>query len=89
MVNPYFGEYAPEEDYSSDNITGILSGAETETYSDLPGVISVTDENGRKYNFEWFVDDKMLKANGKKVTAYYSVNSKTKITHLVPAMDDN
>ncbi len=83
------GEYAPEEDYSSDKVTGILEGAEKETYSDLPGIISVTDEYGRKYNFEWFVDELMVKANGKKVTAFYSTNSTTKITHLIPAKDDN
>ncbi len=82
------GEYAPKEDYSTDNVIGILEGAEKETYSDLPGIISVTDENGRKYNFEWFVDDLMVKANGKKVTAFYSIESNTKITHLIPATDD-
>jgi len=29
----------------------------------------------------------MVKANGKKVTAYYSIDAKTKITHLIPASD--
>ncbi|PLX10430.1 MAG: hypothetical protein C0598_10430 [Marinilabiliales bacterium] len=80
-----FGEYAPEEDYSSDNITGILSGAESVTMSDLPGKIYITDENNRIFEFEWYVDEMMVKANGKKVTAYYYSTYRNSITHIIPS----
>lgn len=39
MVIPYLENMLRKEDYSSDNITGILTGAEPETMSDLPGKI--------------------------------------------------
>lgn len=81
-----FGEYAPEEDYSSDKITGILSGAETETTSDLPGKIFVTDENASTIGFDWYIDEMIVKANGKIVTAYYDVSYKEKITQIIPSV---
>ena len=80
-----FGEEAPEEDYITDNITGILSGAESETMSDLPGKIYITDENDRRFEFEWYVDEMMVKANGKKVTAYYYTRYRNTITHIIPS----
>lgn len=83
--NSLFGEYAPEEDYSTNNIVGILSGAEAITMSDLPGKIYVTDKNGRQFLFEWYVDEMMVKANGKTVTAYFSTKYTNKITHIIPS----
>lgn len=81
------GEYAPEEDYSTRHITGVLEGAESETVSDLPGEVSITDKNGTKVIFSWYVDSEMVVANGKIVTAYYSIRGNEIITHIQPSLD--
>ena len=78
------GEYAPEMDSSWKKITGTLSGA-TSLSGDLPGKITVTDSEGEKITFEWFIDDEILKVNGKTITAFYTVRGVNKITHIEPS----
>lgn len=78
------GEYAPEMDESWEKITGILNGAESLS-GDLPSKISVTDANGEKMNFKWFVDDVIQKVNKKVITAYYTSKVVNTITHIQPS----
>jgi len=78
------GEYAPEMDESWEKITGILNGAESLS-GDLPSKISVTDANGEKMNFKWFVDDDIQKVNKKIITAYYTSKVVNTITHIQPS----
>lgn len=81
------GEYAPEYDASMKQITGILDGAATETYSDLPGKISVTDDEGKRLVFEYYVDGLMVPANGQLVTAFYYMKGSQTITYLKASED--
>lgn len=78
------GEYTPDLDPEWKSITGILSGAENETQSDLPSIISVTDIDGNKLDFKFYIDETMVKANGKEVQAYFSFKGVSTITHINP-----
>lgn len=62
-------------------VSGILNAPET-TKGDLPDEISVKTANGEEVKFLHFVDDKMVKANGKTVEAYYSIEAEN---HLISA----
>lgn len=79
------GEYAPEKDPNMKEITGTLSGAESESGGDLPDKISVTDNNGKKIIFKYYITPEMVTANGKTVTAYYSARGVQTITYLHPS----
>lgn len=63
-------------------VTGILSGADKVTESDLPGLVTVTDQAGTQFHFDYYVPPEMLAANGKEVTAYYAINPKNKIVSI-------
>jgi len=76
------GEYAPEFDASWKKVVGTLSGAETETGGDLPDNISVTDAAGTVYEFEVYISDAYVAANGKEVTAYYDLRGVETITYI-------
>lgn len=79
-----FGEYAPEYDSNWYQIKGILNGADAITPGDLPSMISVTDREGKKMNFELFIDTETVKSNNKTVDAFYDiriVNTITRILH--------
>lgn len=76
------GEYAPETDPSWETITGILKGATTETAGDLPDEIFVTDSNGVKFTFKYFITPEMVAVNGKRVTVWYSSYGVQTITYL-------
>lgn len=80
------GEYAPEMDTSWKKITGILNGAGSLS-GDLPSKISVTDANGKKMNFELYVDDEVQKVNKKEVTAYYTLRGVTTVMHIKASED--
>ena len=82
-----FGEYAPEMDASWKKTTGVLSGANSLS-GDLPGKITITDSKGKKIVFEEYVDDEMMKVNGKTVTSFYSLKAVNKITHIEPSTED-
>ena len=76
------GEYAPEFDSGWKQITGVLSGAGAETASDLPDLITVTDETGKKLEFEEYISQEEVAANGKTVTVFYSIRGVQTITYL-------
>lgn len=64
-------------------VTGLLSGAGLATAGDLPDVITITDSNGKAYNFEWFItEDGLIAANGKQVTAGFRADVREEITAL-------
>lgn len=78
------GKYAPElsEDWSI--FKGTLSGAESLS-GDLPTLITITNSDGESMNFEWYVDDEVLKANKQEVTAYYSGRAINTIVQIEPS----
>lgn len=82
-----FGEYAPDMDSSWKKITGTLSGAESVS-GDLPGKITVTDSEGQKIEFELYIDDETIKANGKTVTAFYTLEGVNTVTHIEPSSEE-
>lgn len=78
-----FGEYAPEKiDPEWKKITGKLSGADEPTPGDLPGSVTVTAKDGNAVTFGYYVDNAMVAANGKEVTAYYYMRNKNNITYV-------
>lgn len=66
------------------SITGVLSGADAVTDSDLPDVISVTDAQGAAINFEYYVTPDIVAVNGQQVTARYRPNVRNEITLMHP-----
>jgi hypothetical protein len=79
-----FGVDAPKQDPSWTFVTGVLSGAEEITSSDLPGEIVVTSADGAKVSFEYFVGPELKAANGKTVTAYYVTDVVNRVTAIKP-----
>ncbi|MFY0630576.1 MAG: hypothetical protein JXR05_09355 [Flavobacteriaceae bacterium] len=79
-----FGEYAPDMNSNWKKIIGTLSGAESVS-GDLPGKVTVTDSNGQKIEFELYIDDETVKANGKTVTAFYTLEGVNTVTHIEPS----
>jgi len=63
-------------------ITGILSGAASITKSDLPGLVTVTDQTGKQVHIPHYVSPAMVEANGKEVTAYYYLRTENNIVHI-------
>lgn len=78
------GENASEIE-GCDEVTGILSGAEKETNSDLLDEMIVTYENGRKVSFEDYITPEMVGVNGKEITVYYQTRSNETITFIRPS----
>ena len=76
------GDYAPEVSDNWKKVNGVLSGAESPTISDLPGSISITDKSGEVFEFEYYVDEMMVKANGQEVNAFYTIRGVEDITYL-------
>lgn len=66
-------------------VTGVLSGAEQATVSDLPGTIAITDASGAKVEFEYFVSPQIAAANGKQVTAWYAPGAAQYVKSMRPA----
>jgi len=79
-----FGEYAPEYDNSWHQFTGVLNGADQITAGDLPSTIIITDSEGKKMDFELFIDNETVKANGKTVNAFYDIRGVNNITQVLP-----
>jgi hypothetical protein len=68
-----FGESAPEEtNPEQKSFSGILSGAQSETASDIPSTITLTNDFGEVQNFKLFIDETTKSMNGKNLTAYYN-----------------
>jgi hypothetical protein len=63
-------------------ITGTLSGAAEPTGGDLPSELAVTAKDGAKVVFEWFVDDTMVKYDGKEVTLTYVAETTDTVTRI-------
>lgn len=80
-----FGEYAPDFDSDWRQITGILSGADKITPGDLPGMISISNSEGEKMDFELFIDSETVKANGKTVDAFYDIRGVNTIVQIIPS----
>ena len=81
--NSVFGKYAPENiDPEWQKITGTLSGAHEPSQGDLPGTVTVTGKDGNQVNFKYYIDDAMVAANGKEVTAYYLMSGRNNITRI-------
>ncbi|WP_299211134.1 hypothetical protein [uncultured Dokdonia sp.] len=80
-----FGEYAADYNKSWDQITGTLKGAGTVTAGDLPSFISIAGNEGENLDFEVFIDDEMVKANGKTVTVFYVTDVVNIITDILPS----
>jgi len=78
----YDDEEAPELDSSYKSITGVLSGAENETVSDLPDTIYITTANGNKMAFEEYITPEIVAKNGKIITGYYYMKYDQTITYL-------
>lgn len=78
------GKYAPELDEEWSIFKGTLTGAETLS-GDLPSLITITNSDGESMNFEWYVDDEVLKANKQEVTAYYSGRAINTIVQIEPS----
>jgi hypothetical protein len=70
------------QDEALKTINGALSGAEEETYADLPSTIQITSRDGTKLSFQYFITPEMLAVNGKQVTAFYQTAHKHNITYL-------
>ena len=80
------GKYAPELDKEWTVLKGTLSGAASLS-GDLPSLITITNSAGESMNFEWYVDDEVMKANGKEVTAYYSGRAINTIIEIKTSLD--
>ena len=78
------GEYAPEFDDEWKQITGVLSGADEATAGDLADIMSITDSQGQKIDFEWFIDSEIVSVNGKVVDAFYYIQGVNTITQIIP-----
>jgi len=65
-------------------VTGRLSGASRVVGGDLPDTITVTPGALEPVSFSYFVDDALVKAEGKTVTAYYEMRAAARITALKP-----
>jgi hypothetical protein len=76
---------APKLDPAWTFVTGVLSGADDITASDLPGEIQITGADGAKVSFEYFVGPEIKAANGKTVTAYYTTDVVNRVTSIRPA----
>lgn len=81
-----YGKYAPELDDSYKKITGILSGADSES-GDLPSTISITEKDGIKMNFKEFVTKEIMAKNGQQVTGYYYTKYSNTITKIKASED--
>ncbi len=63
-------------------IRGILSGAETETTGDLPGMLYIQTEEEHVEAFPFFVTPELVGANGKQVVGYFDQRVQNTIVSL-------
>ncbi|MBI1339981.1 hypothetical protein GC169_07200 [bacterium] len=64
------------------SVTGVLSGAEEVTQSDLPDQITVTPATGGPVTFDYFIPPELVELNGKTVTAIYAEETVDRITWM-------
>ncbi len=67
------------------SVTGVLSGASEISGGDLPDEITVTDAGGKATTFAYYVIPSMIPANGRQVTAYYTDDTRNRVTAMRPA----
>jgi hypothetical protein len=63
-------------------VLGVLRGATKVTDSDLPSTISITTAENQKLLFDFYITPEMVKANGRKMTAYYEEVTTNTITAI-------
>lgn len=78
-------EIEVEENWKS--VTGILTGADKVTNSDLPGSILVTPKEGEAVSIELFVDSELVPYNNREVTIFYSSKGYDNITFIAPTKE--
>ncbi|MBK8043414.1 MAG: hypothetical protein IPK21_12625 [Haliscomenobacter sp.] len=49
---------------------------------DLPGSLSITTADGETFEFEFFLTQELVDANGKQVDGYYEPRTENKITKI-------
>ncbi len=77
------GSDAPKNfDPAWKNITGTLSDAGAPSGGDLPDTITVTGRDGIKVSFDIYINDEMVPANGKLVTAFYDMRTENRVTRV-------
>ncbi|MCE7991043.1 MAG: hypothetical protein HEP71_03650 [Roseivirga sp.] len=82
------GEDAIDINEADQEITGIVSGAESQTTGDLPDELTITSRDGTKMTFQCFITEEMAAANGEEVTVFYRVHYRNTITYLKASEDD-
>lgn len=63
-------------------ITGVLSCSADDMGGDLPGSLSITTADGETFEFEFFLTQELVDANGKQVDGYYEPRTENKITKI-------
>lgn len=76
------GADAPTSVAGLSMISGLLSGADAVTESDLPDEIKVTPPDGKPVIFETYVTPQMVTVNGRQVTIFYDTRFRNRITYL-------
>ena len=71
-------ELSPE----TKKIEGILSGADEETPSDLPGKVTITANDNTTMNFAFFVTKELVGANGKAIVGFYEERAQNNIKSI-------
>ncbi|NNC38641.1 MAG: hypothetical protein EX271_10590 [Acidimicrobiales bacterium] len=68
-------------------MTGVLSGADAPTMSDLPGSFLIKEADGSETRFEYYIPDAMAAANGKTVNITYVSQTRNEIIRIIPSDD--
>lgn len=82
------GEDAIDITDADDEITGVLSGAESVSAGDLPDEITITSKDGKAMAFECFITEEMAAGNGEEVTVFFSKRYVNRITYISHSKDD-
>lgn len=78
------GEDSPGRGAKGMTVTGVLSGADSDTTSDLPDTITVTPPDGAPVQFKYYILPEMVAANGKTVEVLYDVREIREIAFIKP-----
>lgn len=82
------GEDAIDINEADQEITGIMSGAESETTGDLADELTITSSDGTAITFQCFITEEMAAANGDEVTVFYRLHYSNRITYIRVSEDD-
>jgi hypothetical protein len=64
---------------------GRLDGAAQTTQGDMPSLLTITGKDGPPLTFEYYVDDALVKVNGKEVTLAYEMQAVSTVVDLKAA----